>query len=100
MFRHVVHDIATVGWVVQWKASGQSIKRQMMFGLMDTMDHFSLRRFQLTPSTTSHSALWIGSFGPIEVVAVTTAGLGNLYFTTHVKIRNIGPTMLTDLYCM
>lgn len=70
-----------------------------MFGLLNIKDTFIEKHFQVTSSETTLSVLWQGIVGPLEVTAITTLGIDSLYLTTRVKLRNIGGTTLTDVYC-
>jgi hypothetical protein len=86
------------GWALQW-SSGGSKQRSRFFGLLNLVDTYSLRSRLASSSASALSTLWRGAVGGLEVTAVTRMGRDSLFFTTHVKLRNIGAAPLTDVYC-
>lgn len=70
----------------------------MMEGLMGRFGMYPTT-FQITSTPDIQSALWVGRSGELEVTKVTQFGNNNLYFTTSVKLQNIGTSVITNVYC-
>jgi hypothetical protein len=69
-----------------------------MLGLLG-ISTFSPDLLLVTSTSDSQSAMWHGISGEVETTAVTVLSNDNLYFTTYVKIKNIGASRLNDFYC-
>ena len=55
--------------------------------------------FQITSTPATLSAMWVGTAGPLEVTKVTQFQNDKVYFTTTVTLKNIGTSILSNLYC-
>ena len=55
--------------------------------------------FGISSDNFSQSTLWAGLSGELEVSSVTSFQQDGFYFSTLVKLRNIGPSSLSNVYC-
>jgi hypothetical protein len=103
----IIYTTSITGWLLQWTKSGRTETR-FMEGLMSDIysRYYSTYAYGMTPSTfqiTStayiQSTLWVARSGDVEVTKVTQFGNDNLYFTTSVKVQNVGSSPITDFYC-
>ena len=86
------------GWITQWSSSG-STKTKYNLGALGMSDFSGSSRFGISSGETSQSSLWSGTSGGLEVSAVTWIRNDDLVVTTQVKLRNIGSSPITNLYC-
>ena len=89
----------TLGWVLQWTSPNSGVKINQFFGLLNMISTYSLTAFQITSTGPTLSILWQGVVGNIEVSVITSLGQNDLHFITTVKLRNVGLSTLTDVYC-
>ena len=83
---------------MQWNIGSTKYSKQM-FGLLNWVDSHTPKVFRQTSSATTLSTLWQAVTGSLEVTVVTALDRNAVYFTTYVKLRNIGASTLSNLYC-
>ena len=92
-----------LGWLLQWTCSDGVIEKRMMEGLMSDYYGYAYgmvpTTFQITSTPDIQSTLWVGKSGNVEVTKVTQFGNNNLFFTTTVKVKNIGTSAIKNFYC-
>ncbi|CAM9786495.1 unnamed protein product, partial [Ectocarpus fasciculatus] len=92
------------GWILQWTRSDGVKESRFQEGLIS--DWYGYARgmnpstFQITSTPEIQSSLWVAQSGDVEVTKVTQFGNDNLFFTTSVKIQNIGSSAISNFYYM
>lgn len=85
---------------MSWNQPSGYTEIRYMFGLVDFMHPYSVRKFVSTSHETALSTLWQGVLGGEMLVSVVTVlGRDSLYVTTYVKVHNFGDSVLTDVHC-
>ena len=92
-----------IGWILQWTRSDGGTESRFQEGLIS--DWYGYARgmnpttFKITSTALIQSSLWVAQSGDVEVTKVTQLGNDNLFFTTSVKIQNIGASTIKNFYC-
>jgi len=85
------------GWQLQWTNSKGVKNLKVNEGLMKDCDILP-DTFEITSTSTTQSALWVGKSGEMMIRAVTQFDPETLYFTTSVELENIGSAPVKDVY--
>lgn len=91
------------GWLLEWTRSDGVVEKRFQEGLICDLYGYTCGMFPSTFKITStpdvQSSLWVAQSGGLEVTKVTQFGNDKLFFTTSVKIQNLGSSAITNFYC-
>jgi hypothetical protein len=83
---------------VQYVNSDNSKPTYTAEGLVNKKD-VTPGTFRVTSGDTQQSALWVASFGSLEIKKVFQLDNDKRYITTSVVIKNTAATAITEMFC-
>jgi hypothetical protein len=83
---------------VQYVNSDNSKPTYTAEGLVNKKD-VTPGTFRVTSGDTQQSALWVASFGSLEIKKVFQLDNDKRYITTNVVIKNTAATAITEMFC-